>query len=140
MDMQKEREAFEDWFSKEFSCDEWEYNPFSRMEFNDIDAYSCSTVNAVWSAWQAAKVESHKQAALYQSEINHLAQANQQWREKAAQAIPEGFVVVPKEPTQELLNKMQDYFVGSFENGLTGGQSIHCAYIAMIEAQEQAND
>ena len=62
------------------------------------------------------------------------------WQEAKAQAIPEGFVVVPKEPTQELLNKMQDFFVGAFENGLTGGQSIHCAYKAMIEAQEPAND
>lgn len=53
-----------------------------------------------------------------------------------AQAVPEGFVVVPKEPTQELLNKMQDNFVGAFENGLTGGQAIHCAYIAMIEAAQ----
>ena len=58
-------------------------------------------------------------------------------RDCKAQAVPDGFVVVPKEPTQELLNKMQDFFVGAFENGLTGGQSIHCAYIAMIEAQEQ---
>ena len=57
-----------------------------------------------------------------------------------AQAVPDGFVVVPKEPTQELLNKMQDFFVGAFENGLTGGQSIHCAYKAMIEAQEPANE
>lgn len=57
-----------------------------------------------------------------------------------AQAVPEGFVLVPKEPTQEMLNKMQDFFVGAFENGLTGGQSIHCAYIAMIEAQEPANE
>ena len=63
----------------------------------------------------------------------------QMWLSKA-QAVPKGFVVVPKEPTQELLNKMQDFFVGAFENGLTGGQSIHCAYIAMIEAQEPAND
>lgn len=62
------------------------------------------------------------------------------WQAAKAQAIPEGFVVVQKEPTQELLNKMQDFFVGAFENGLTGGQSIHCAYIAMIEAREQAND
>lgn len=51
--------------------------------------------------------------------------------------VPDTHVVVPKEPTQELLNKMQDHFVGAFENGLTGGQSIHCAYIAMIKAQEQ---
>lgn len=62
------------------------------------------------------------------------------WQEAKAQAVPEGFVLVPKEPTQELLNKMQDFFVGAFENGLTGGQSIHCAYKAMIEAQEQTND
>ena len=54
--------------------------------------------------------------------------------------VPEGFVLMPKEPTQELLNKMQDFFIGAFENGLTGGQSIHCAYIAMIEAQEPANE
>ena len=67
-------------------------------------------------------------------------QAFKVWQAAKAQAIPDGFVVVPKEPTQELLNKMQDFFVGAFENGLTGGQSIHCAYIAMIEAQEQAND
>lgn len=31
-----------------------------------------------------------------------------------AQAIPEGFVLVPKEPTQELLNKMQDFFCWCF--------------------------
>ena len=63
--------------------------------------------------------------------------------EKIVQVIIEqlgGYVVVPKEPTQELLNKMQDFFVGAFENGLTGGQSIHCAYIAMIKAQEQASE
>ena len=63
------------------------------------------------------------------------------WQAAKAQAVPDGFVVVPKEPTQELLNKMQDYFVGAFENGLTGGQSIHCAYKAMIdEAQEQDHE
>ena len=78
----------------------------------DLDMYVDKHTQTSWEAWQAAK----------------------------AQAVPDGFVVVPKEPTQELLNKMQDYFVGAFENGLTGGQSIHCAYIAMVEAQEQAND
>ena len=67
-------------------------------------------------------------------------EAGAAWQASKDQTIPDGFVVVPKEPTQELLNKMQDYFVGAFENGLTGGQSVHCAYIAMIEAQEQAND
>ena len=129
MDLQKEREAFEAWFSQEFRCDEWEYNPFSRMEFNGIDAYSCSTVNTTWSAWQAAKDASHNQAALYQSEINHLAQANQQWREKAAQAIPDGFVVVPKEPTEAMVEAGKD-------SSECGGWPDEI-YKAMIEAQEQ---
>ena len=59
------------------------------------------------------------------------------WQAAKASAVPDGYCVVPKEPTQELLNKMQDFFVGAFENGLTGGQSIHCAYIAMIEAAQE---
>lgn len=72
--------------------------------------------------------------------VDHANDSLRIWQAAKAQAVPEGFILVPKEPTQELLNKMQDYFVGAFENGLTGGQSIHCAYIAMIEAQEPAND
>ena len=55
MKLDKEREVFEGWFAKEFRVDEWKYQPFSRIEFNDIDAYSCSTVDIAWSAWQAAK-------------------------------------------------------------------------------------
>ena len=30
------------------------------MEFNGIDAYSSSTVNTAWLAWQAAKVQANK--------------------------------------------------------------------------------
>ena len=88
------------------------FNGMGLYIYTNLSKYADSDTEAAWQAWQAAK----------------------------AKAIPEGFVLVPKEPTQELLNKMQDFFVGAFENGLTGGQSIHCAYIAMIEAQEQAND
>ena len=70
----------------------------------------------------------HNNALVYQLRESHFIA----WQ--AAKAIPDGFVLAPKEPTQELLNKMQDSFVGAFENGLTVGQSIHCAYVAMIEA------
>jgi len=117
MDIQKEREAFEesnnvkpDWSFK-FDEELQQYIALdSEMELQ-VDEF-----NELWDAFRAG------------------------WQAAKAQAVPEGFVVVPKEPTQELLNKMQDYFVGAFANGLTGGQSIHCAYKAMIEAQEQAND
>ena len=110
LDLNKEREAFEAWL---FSTEKFKRrNKSFLFMLDDFGTYEDQPVLEHWETWQAAKV----------------------------QAIPDGFVVVPKEPTQELLNKMQDFFVGAFENGLTGGQSIHCAYIAMIEAQEQSHD
>ena len=57
-----------------------------------------------------------------------------------AQVVPEGFVLVPKEPTLEMIAKGHDVFVGAFDSKLNGGQSLHCAYLAMIEALEPAND
>lgn len=118
--MDKEREAFDKWYG---------IKPKGRFEAVRYDT--------AWRAWQAAKDDSHKQAALYQSEINHLAQANQQWHEKAAkaQAVPEGFVLVPKEPTKEMIHIGE-----STHYGYDNIDSKHC-YIAMIEAaQEPDND
>lgn len=55
-----------------------------------------------------------------------------------AQAVPEGFVLVPKEPSADLVNHGHQVFLGHFnEGGQTGGRSIYFAYKAMIEAQEQ---
>ena len=115
MDIQKEREAFESWHYEQYLLE----NP-------NIDISNAKYIYDY----------AHKNALVYQLKESHFTA----WQAAKAQAIPEGFVLVPKEPTQEMLNKMQDFFVGAFENGLTGGQSIHCAYIAMIEAQEPAND
>ena len=55
-----------------------------------------------------------------------------------AQAVPEGFVLVPKEPHADLVNHGHQVFLGHFnEGGQTGGRSLYFAYKAMIEAQEQ---
>ncbi|MCL5767395.1 hypothetical protein [Acinetobacter sp. ANC5681] len=71
------------------------------------------TMNFAWQSWQAAK----------------------------AQAVPDGFVLVPKEPSADLVNHGHQVFLGHFnEGGQTGGRSLYFAYKAMIEAQEQAND
>lgn len=116
MDLQREREEFEAWHYEQYLIE----NP-------NIDITNAKYVYDY----------AHNNALVRQLKESHFIA----WQAAKAQAIPEGFVVVPKEPTQELLNKMQDYFVGAFENGLTGGQAIHCAYIAMIEvAQDHAND
>ena len=60
---------------------------------------------------------------------------------KKAQAVPEGFVLVPKEPSADLVNHGHQVFLGHFnEGGQTGGRSIYFAYKAMIEAQEKSHD
>ena len=55
-----------------------------------------------------------------------------------AQAVPEGFVLVPKEPTQQIYRTFYDAF-----NSANAGNTAQCfkvAYKAMIKAQEPAND
>ena len=76
MNIQKEREAFED----VFPCSTGTVlNKYGHYE-SQVNQQDAIIQNISWVVWQAAK----------------------------AQAIPGGFVLVPKEPTQELLNKMQD--------------------------------
>lgn len=61
--------------------------------------------------------------------------ANAIEQEAKAQAIPDGFVVVPKEPTKEMIHIGE-----STHYGYDNIDSKHC-YIAMIEAvQEQSHD
>ena len=63
------------------------------------------------------------------------------WQAAKAQAVPEGFVLVPKEPSADLVNHGHQVFLGHFnEGGQTGGRSLYFAYKAMIEAQEQSYD
>ena len=91
MDINKEREAFEAWFESRYDA--------HFMQFAlDLDLYVDKHTQTCWEAWQAAKAESHKSASLYQWEINHLAAANQQWRDYAAkaQAVPEEDAVIKK--------------------------------------------
>ena len=52
--------------------------------------------------------------------------------------VPEGYVVVHKEPSDELVNHGHQVFLGHLnEGGQTGGRSLYFAYKAMIEAVEK---
>lgn len=58
------------------------------------------------------------------------------WMEKAkAQAVPEGFVLVPKEPTQAMLDSARDWSIKKYGKAVGNDGSSGC-YKAMIEAQE----
>lgn len=70
MEIQKEREAFEAWYRKEYDNTVIDDSEFSEIlgEY-ESNYYWVDELNQSWMAWQAAK----------------------------AQAVPEGFVLVPKE-------------------------------------------
>ena len=68
---------------------------------NYLSSRFMDNINFGWSAWQAA----------------------------TAQAVPEGFVLVPKEPTEEMM------FAGYESKEKTDNLKIN--YRAMVEAQEQ---
>lgn len=119
MDIEREREAFEATqnpivFERIVYIEK--ANLFTmKDDFRDdlFTVNKCNELNFGWSSWQAAK----------------------------AQAVPDGFVLVPKEPSADLVNHGHQVFLGHFnEGGQTGGRSLYFAYKAMIEAQEQAND
>ena len=76
----------------------------------------------LWDFWQAAKAQAVPESnALLSAAVD------------AVKKLGSGdFVLVPKEPTKEMIAKGHDVFVGAFDSKLNGGQSLHCAYLAMI--------
>ena len=77
------------------------------------------------------------------SVIWYKAQARQLWdfwKAAKAQAVPEGFVLVPKEPTCEMIEAGMGNFDFPLDNGRFSNHDLIFAYRAMIEAQEQSHD
>ena len=122
----KKQVAFEKHEAQRCNCD---YEDLKRR-LDRVEALSghrytpTSPRSDSWIAWSAAW-------DARQAEINEM-----KAKLEAAQ-VPEGFVLVPKEPTEEIINAMHDSFLGAFIEGkATGGQSIEFAYKAMIEAAQ----
>lgn len=111
MDIQKEREAFEHHKAKQLKIDYVSLKDVlddceRRFPNNRYAGYS--DFNRDFETWLAAK----------------------------AQAVPEGFVLMPKEPTKEIVEAFWNSWLVEQPNA----QTMFFAYKAMIEAQESAND
>ena len=79
-------------------------NVYELIEWDEEYSEALNEINSSWCTWQAAK----------------------------AQAIPEGFVLVPKEPTPKMIDAADNC-------AIDGKVTANIVYKAMIEAQEQAN-
>ncbi|NUF61576.1 hypothetical protein HUN33_12215 [Acinetobacter bereziniae] len=55
------------------------------------------------------------------------------------EATPEGFILVPKEPTQAMLDSARDWSIKKYGKAVGNDGASGC-YKAMIEAQEQSHD
>lgn len=108
MDIEKEREAFEAWYRKEYDNTVIDDSEFSEiLDEYESNYYWVDELNQSWKAWQTAK----------------------------AQAVPEGFVLVPKEPTPKMIDSTWDYFEDI--EGMSHNKRNEFIYKAMIdEAQE----
>ena len=100
MDIEKEREAFEDKLKRMGKVDD------SNFSVADDGSYEWDTIHFAWTIWQAAK----------------------------AQAVQEGFVLVPKELSIDAIKNLDDKFI---EVILKDDGDYQDIYKAMIEAQEQ---
>ncbi|ENU99655.1 hypothetical protein [Acinetobacter variabilis] len=135
MDIQKEREEFELSFKE---TDFYKMNLVNCFCFI-ADRYVWDEVQAAWEMWQTAiarmKVQINTLDEMLLNQGEALAQAK-------TQAVPEGFVVVPKEPTDEMWSSGIDAYTDAMEdNKALPAASINDIYKAMIEAaQEQTND
>lgn len=113
MDIQKKREAFEKLSEIAEILKNKTIKFVEKTNKYYSYHYSVEYLNGAWMAWQAK-----------------------------AQAVPEGFVVVPKEPTDEMWSSGIDAYTDAMEdNKALPAASINDIYKAMIEAaQEQTND
>ena len=80
-------------------------NVYELIEWGEEYSEALNEINSSWCTWQAAK----------------------------AQAIPDGFVVVPEEPTEKMID-------AGVEETSVDWKRLVFGYKAMIEAQEPAND
>ena len=115
MDIQ--RQAFQEWYIANHHDGDIHPNQ-QLLEWSEKGGfYFASSVEDLWEAWQAA----------------------------TAQAVPEGFVLVPKEPTDKTIAHMintpieVNLLCDHADTFLSEGEA-YIAYKAMIEAQEPTND
>ena len=88
----------------------WVASNGRNIEHFSDGSYKSMTLDKEWEAWQAAK----------------------------AQAIPEGFVLVPKEPTQEMLDSARDWSIKKYGKAV-GNDGTYGCYKAMIAAAQEQN-
>ena len=116
MDIQKEREAF----------DEWHYNQYL-LENPNIDISNAKYIYDY----------AHKNVLVCQLRESHFTA----WQAAKAQAIPEGFVLMPMVPSERMINAVRQCYEGeAYLPYSLYSEFVNQAIIERMEAQEPTND
>ena len=136
MDLQKEREAFEcHKFKDQYDELKAYYDEHEREHGYRYPSY---TYDDEWEAWLAAKAQAEK-ALLEQFEINN--KLVEQIEKLKAQAVPEGFVLMPMVPSERMIYAVRQCYEGeAYLPYSLYSEFVNQAIIERMEAQEQAND
>lgn len=154
MGIEKEREAFETWCHID--------DQFCTHRYAGSEDYSDDYTQCAWLSWQAAKAQavpkingSIQEHELAISEIKAEIEEGYDLCQDSylldvlvergidigkIQAVSEGFVLVSKEPTCEMIEAGMGNFDFPLDNGRFSNHDLIFAYRAMIEAQEQSHD
>lgn len=144
MDIQKEREAFE----AEFSRIKSDIASWVNTWDEEMQGYNHSVMCWFWHMWQAAKAQAVPEGFVLVP-VETLNEAlswancasNESWSDDHREEIdkhyrvieramieaplPEGFVLVPKEPSDEIIDKLASVICDEFDTTISG--SAHCA-------------
>ena len=115
MNIDKEREAFEDCYKTSRDYKFYVKHEMSEKQIFEFknDKYVVDCVNDGWKIWQAAK----------------------------AQAVPEGFVLVPMVPSERMINAVRHCYEGeAYLPYSLYSEFVNQAIIERMEAQEPTND
>lgn len=125
MDIEKEREAFE------AHCESIGLGVVTQKV---AGIFANSIIRTTWSGWLSC-------AESKQFEIDNL---KTQLEQAKAQAVPDGFVLVPREPTQKMLDATINLAIPAvYMDSISGQRKLEATayYKAMInKAQEQDNE
>ena len=135
-------------------------NVYELIEWDEEYGEALNEINSSWCTWQAAKAQADQKIKLLLCD-EHLKKCesptgvfNSQYpdeepcliclaKQYKAQAIPDGFVVVPKEPTDKTITHMintpiEVNLLCDHADTFLSEDEAYIAYQSMIEAQEQS--
>ena len=152
MDIQKEREAFEELIDIEIIISEgFKFNPNINQYYHPDHTnhrLSYAYLMGAWMVWQekAQAVPEGFEIGRLQDRITELLDERQELYAQLDAGSTEGFVLRPKEPTQEMIQAGLEKVRESWDdappdgfNSFTWGDMV-ATWEAMIEVQEPSND